>query len=515
MEIKLYGIDAAILDMDGVITNTATVHEKAWRQMFDAYLSSKSEDFKPFSREDYLKYVDGKPRYEGVESFLKSRKISIPYGKTTDKEGAETICGLGNKKNRMFVEIIEKEGVDVFTENIEQIKAWRAHGIKTAVISSSKNCKTILTKAGVLDLFDARVDGEISEKRNIKGKPEPQIFMEAAKEMGTKKSNVIVIEDAISGVRAGRKGNFGMVFGINPEGKKKELLQNGADLVVKSLKEVNIYSGSYETPYFTQHLPSAMAYRSEIYDKALHKKVALFFDYDGTLTPIVKQPEDAVLSENMKEALRALTLHFPVAVVSGRDLRDVQQLVQLDNVYYAGSHGYHIEGPNGLYMENEKASDLLPLLDEIEKHLRKTLEKDIKGCKIDRKKFAIAVHYRNVDVPEIEKLKSMVEDLANKNRKLKLGTGKKILELKPAIKWDKGKAVYWLMDKLNLDIQKTLPIYLGDDITDEDAFRAIIDDGVGILVGEHNQTTMASYRLEDQEEVRLFIQHLINNLNES
>jgi len=512
MEIKLYGIRAAILDMDGVITNTATVHEQAWKQMFDAFLKTKSKDFEPFNRQDYLKYVDGKPRYDGVESFLKSRKINIPYGKPTDKPERETVCGLGNMKNNLFLEIINKDGVETFPENIEQIKIWREHGIKTAVISSSKNCRTILMKAGVLDLFDARVDGKTSEEKNIKGKPEPDIFLQAANDLDTERSKVIVIEDAISGVKAGRKGNFSMVFGISPKGEKHDLLENGADVVVKSLKEVNIYSGDYESPYFTQQLPSAMAYRPDIYDKAAHKKVALFFDYDGTLTPIVKHPEDAKLSDDMKEAVKQLTQHFPVAIVSGRDLKDIQQLVQLKNIYYAGSHGYHIEGPDGVYMENEKASRLLPLLDDIEKQLKQTLEKTIKGSKIDRKKFAIAVHYRNVESSDVEKVKSQVEEIVKKNRKLKLGTGKKILEIKPSIHWDKGKAVYWLMDKLGLDKNTTLPIYIGDDVTDEDAFRAIIDDGIGILVGEHDKLTTAAYRLEDHDEVRLFIQHLINNL---
>jgi alpha,alpha-trehalase len=512
MEIKLYGIQAAILDMDGVITDTAVVHQKAWKEMFDGYLKSKDKDFQPFTRDDYLKYVDGKPRYSGVESFLQSRKIAIPYGDPQDATTKETVCGLGNKKNQLFLEIIEKEGVEVFQDTIEQVKVWREHGVKTAVISSSKNCKPILEKAGVLDLFDARVDGVVSAERNVKGKPEPDIFTEAAGELQTDNDKAIVVEDAISGVEAGRKGKFGMVIGINPENKKTDLLANGADIVVKSLKEVHLFSGDYDSPYFTQHIPSALSNGNDIYDMAANKKIALFFDYDGTLTPIVKQPEDAKLDDDMKETIRQLTNNFPVAIVSGRDLRDVQNLVGLDNLYYAGSHGYHIEGPEGMYMENEKASALLHVLDETEEYLRNTVEKNIKGSKIDRKKFAIAVHYRNVDAGEEEKVKDQVYSIAKKNKKLKVGSGKKILELKPAINWDKGKAVYWLLNKLGLDISTTMPMYMGDDITDEDAFRAIANDGIGILVGEHDEPSAAAYHLNDQEEVRLFLNHLINNI---
>lgn len=514
MEIKLYGINAAILDMDGVITDTAIVHQKAWKEMFDSYLESKNSEYEPFERKDYLEFVDGKPRYNGVESFLKSRNIDIPYGTPDDPPDKETVCGLGNKKNDLFLEIIDRDGVTVFEDTVEQVKNWRSHNIKTAVISSSKNCKPVLQKAGILDLFDVRVDGVVSAERKIKGKPAPDIFIEAAKDLKTEVKKSIMIEDAISGVQAGRKGKFGMVFGINREGKRKDLLVNGADVVVKSMREINIFNPNYDPPYFTQHLPSAMSDKSDIYDRAKGKKVAVFFDYDGTLTPIVKHPEDAKLQGDMKEAVELLTHHVPVAVVSGRDLRDIQNLVAMEKIYYAGSHGYHIEGPNDLYLENEKASELLPMLDELENQLRETLAKEIKGSKIDRKKFAIAVHYRNVDQSQEDNLKQQVKKIVENNKQLKLGTGKKILEIKPAIDWDKGKAVYWLMEKLNLDANNTLPIYIGDDITDEDAFRSIADDGVGILVGEHDQPTIAGYKLEDQEEVRQFIHQLINNLKD-
>lgn len=512
MIIKIYGIDAAILDMDGVITNTARVHEKAWKQMLDAFLKARSTKFKPFSHEDYLKYVDGKPRYEGVTSFLTSRKIDIPYGDPTDKPDQHTACGLGNKKNDLFLDIIEKEGVEVFKDSIEQLQVWREHGLKTGVISSSKNCKQILKKAGILDLFDVRIDGEVSAEKNIKGKPKPDIFIETAKELDVHTSKTVILEDAIAGVKAGKKGEFGMVLGVTRNGTRKGLLENGADLVVQSMKEVQLYSGHYEEPFFTQDLPSALIDRSDIYDKVSNKQVAFFFDYDGTLTPIVKHPQDAFLSNEMKEAVQQLTYHFPVAVVSGRDLKDIQQLIGIDNIYYAGSHGYHIEGPGDMYMENEKASALLPLLDEIEKQLKNDLEKKIKGATIDRKKFAIAVHYRNVEDTNVERLKKQVKDIVKNNRKLKLGTGKKILEIKPAIEWHKGKAIYWLLDKLNMKIDNTFPVYIGDDITDEDAFREIIDDGVGILVAEHDQPTVASYTLKDNNEVKLFIRHFINDL---
>ena len=235
--------DAVLFDLDGVITATATVHAVCWKKMFDEYLQKrakeKNEPFVPFDIEtDYKLYVDGKPRYEGVRSFLESRNIQLPYGKPNSPPDQETICGLGNRKNEMINDVIESEGVEKFESSITLIRHLRSQGIKTAVVSSSANCRTVLRAAGIEDLFDARVDGEVAAQMKLTGKPAPDTFLTAAKQLGADPKRAVVVEDAISGVQAGRAGNFGLVIGVNRKGDAKALRDNGADIVVSDLEEI-------------------------------------------------------------------------------------------------------------------------------------------------------------------------------------------------------------------------------------------------------------------------------------
>ena len=237
-----YSFDAVIFDLDGVITKTALVHSAAWKKMFDGYLHEREarygEPFREFTREDYLKFVDGKPRYKGVESFLASRGISIPFGDPEDGPDQETICGIGNRKNIAFNEALQSDGVQVYESSVELIHRLKAEGIRIGVASSSKNCRQVLETAGLLDLFETRVDGEVSAELGLKGKPEPDIFTVAADNLGVTYDRSVVVEDAVSGVEAGRKGNFGLVLGIAREENEKELLIHGADIVVKDIGEI-------------------------------------------------------------------------------------------------------------------------------------------------------------------------------------------------------------------------------------------------------------------------------------
>ncbi|MEJ2051859.1 MAG: beta-phosphoglucomutase family hydrolase, partial [Calditrichota bacterium] len=207
--------EAAILDLDGVITQTARVHADAWQQMFDEFLKSREEDTQPFDRpSDYLDYIDGKPRYDGVRSFLKSRHIDLPEGQPDDPPDANTICGLGNRKNNLFRKLLKHQGVQMYQDTVDWLRQWRKHHGKTAVISSSKNCALVLDQAGLTDLFDERVDGVISEELDIPGKPAPDIFLEAASRLGVSPEKAVIFEDAIAGVEAGQAGDFGLVIGV-------------------------------------------------------------------------------------------------------------------------------------------------------------------------------------------------------------------------------------------------------------------------------------------------------------
>ena len=239
--------DAVIFDLDGVITQTADLHSFAWKTMFDEFLlerknkNNDNKNFKEFTYEnDYLPYVDGKPRYEGVNSFLKSRNISIPYGDSSDSPENQTVCGLGNKKNNLINKLIREKGVNVYSSTIKLIKELKDRGIKVGVASSSKNCKIVLDCVGINTLFETRVDGVVSAKLGLKGKPEPDIFKTACDNLNVSYNRSVIVEDAVSGVQAGAKGNFGLVIGIARAQNNQELLKNGADIVVNDLCEISV-----------------------------------------------------------------------------------------------------------------------------------------------------------------------------------------------------------------------------------------------------------------------------------
>lgn len=241
----MLNFDAVIFDMDGVITQTAAVHSLAWKKMFDEYLHYRENKYRePFHEfthaADYLSFVDGRPRYMGVEAFLKSRGINIPFGEPRDEPGKETVCGLGNRKNEFFNKVLEEDGVGVYDSTIKLIEELLRRGVKLGVATSSKNGAPILESAGIAGLFEACVDGVVSARLGLKGKPEPDIFTTASDNLGVKPHRAIVVEDAVSGVQAGRKGNFGLVIGVARENNAQELIRHGADFVVADLSELNV-----------------------------------------------------------------------------------------------------------------------------------------------------------------------------------------------------------------------------------------------------------------------------------
>lgn len=236
--------DAVIFDLDGVVTKTALVHSSAWKKMFDGFLKEYSQKknipFQEFTRQDYLEYVDGKPRYKGVQSFLESRNIELDYGSEDDIAETMTICGLGNRKNVEFVQIIENDGVQEYESTVRIIHELKSAGVHVGVASSSKNCELILKKIGLDQLMETRVDGVVSAKLGLKGKPEPDIFLTAAQNMKVSADKSIVVEDANSGVAAGAKGGFGLVIGLARENNQEDLKSNGADIVLDDFGDTDL-----------------------------------------------------------------------------------------------------------------------------------------------------------------------------------------------------------------------------------------------------------------------------------
>jgi beta-phosphoglucomutase family hydrolase len=237
------GIRGCLFDLDGVITETAKVHAAAWKEMFDGFLRRRAEQtgqpFVPFdSVKDYDDYVDGKPRADGTRSFLDSRGIELPEGHEDDPPDADTVYGLGNRKNQIVLRLIHSHGVEAYPGSVRYIRAVRDAGLPRAVVSSSTNCRDVLIAAGIEELFDARIDGVVAEREHLRGKPAPDTFLAGAKALGLAPAAAVVFEDALAGVAAGRAGNFGFVVGVDRVGQAEALKQHGADIVVKDLSEL-------------------------------------------------------------------------------------------------------------------------------------------------------------------------------------------------------------------------------------------------------------------------------------
>ncbi len=236
-------VTACLFDMDGVITQTAKVHDAAWKEMFDDFLRSWSTShnvpFVPFDPvSDYDEYVDGKPRIEGTKSFLESRGIELPMGEESDPAGTPTVWGLSNRKNELILEVLARDGVQAYEGSVRYVKAVREAGLRTAIVSSSANTEAVLKAAGVDGLFEVRVDHQVAEAANLRGKPAPDTFLEAARLLGVTAANAAVYEDALAGVAAGRAGHFAFVVGVDRVGQADQLHAHGADVVVKDLGDL-------------------------------------------------------------------------------------------------------------------------------------------------------------------------------------------------------------------------------------------------------------------------------------
>jgi beta-phosphoglucomutase family hydrolase len=231
------GITTCLFDLDGVLTQTAKVHARAWNEMFDEFLARRGLPEFELPR-DYDEYVDGKPRLDGVRSFLASRGIELPDGSESDPPGAETVYGLGQRKNERVLALIRDQGVEPYEGSVRYLEAAREHGLRRAVVSSSTNCKDVLIAAGIDHHLEVRVDGVVAEEQGLAGKPAPDTFLAGARALGAEPAQAAVFEDALAGVEAGRAGNFGFVVGVDRSGQADELKRRGADIVVRDLAEL-------------------------------------------------------------------------------------------------------------------------------------------------------------------------------------------------------------------------------------------------------------------------------------
>lgn len=508
---------AAIFDLDGVITDTARLHAKAWKELVDEYLEARTErtgeSHAPFDPKlEYRRYVDGKPRQEGLRSFFEARGIQLPFGDPEDPPDRETVWGLAKRKNAIFQRVLDEEGVDLIGGTVDLIRALRERGARTAVASSSRNCRAIVERAGIADLFESRVDGETLMEMGLRGKPDPDMFVEAARRLGAEPDESVVFEDAVSGVEAGRRGGFGLVVGVAVDAAvRRALREAGADLLAET-HGMDRISVDLLDAWFRERehrKPSALARWEELSAALEGKEPAVFLDYDGTLTPIVSTPDRAVISPEMRDVVRRLADRYPVTVVSGRGREDVARLVGLENLHFAGSHGFDISGPEGgdRRIRHRVAEEVVPAVARVTERLEKELA-GTEGAIVEPKRYTVAVHYRTVSAEDFGAVESAVDGALEDHPELKKAHGKKVFEIRPRLEWDKGEAVLWLLEALGLDGAGVVPLYLGDDTTDEDAFRALEGRGIGIVVTRAPRPTAARYSLQDTGEVRDFLERM-------
>ncbi|MGY2039893.1 trehalose-phosphatase [Nocardia gipuzkoensis] len=503
--------DAVIFDMDGVVTDSASMHAAAWAELFDDFLTRRSagagQDRSPFTETDYLRFVDGKPRYQGVADFLSARGITLPWGTASDPETAETVCGLGNRKDRLFLDRVTRDGVRVFASTADLVRRLNAAGIGTGVFSASKHCVQVLTAAGVADLFAVRVDGNDAEQMRLPGKPDPAMLFATARRLGAQPDRTVVVEDAEAGVAAGRNGGFALVIGVDRKAKTDRLLARGADVVVDDLGRVRLRGGFRRM----SELSDVIECWPRIADLLSTEKVAVLIDFDGTLADIVPDPATAKLVDGAATALRELAAECPVAVISGRDLADLRDRVGVAGIWYAGSHGFDLMAPDGTRHVHDVAPGAEEALAAAADELRRRL-RAVAGVLVERKRFAVAVHYRNVAAEDVGGVVGAVHE-AGRVAGLRVTHGRRVAELRPDVQWDKGAALRWILDHLTFPV---LPIYLGDDLTDEDAFDAVGSDGIAIVV-RHDETgdrhTAARFAVDGPRRVRAFLDRLALQLH--
>ena len=376
-------------------------------------------------------------------------------------------------------------------------------GVGTAVFSSGPGCQDALTAAGIGDLLPVCADGPASATT----------LVELADRLSVRPGRCVVVATDAAGVAAGRDGGFALVIGVDRTGHRDALRRSGADTVVADLREVTVRTGDQRM----SQLPDALQALG-LTDGLAARRPAVFFDFDGTLSDIVNDPGAARLVPGAAEALQQLVERCPVAVLSGRDLADVIERVGLPGIWYAGSHGFELTAPDGAHHQNDTAAATVPVLEEVAGELREQ-PGSIPGIVVEHKRFGVAVHYRNAARDRVGEVSAAVH-AAGRRHALRVTTGREVIELRPDIDWDKGKTLRWVIDHLQQAGSQTLsaplvPIYVGDDITDEDAFDAVRHDGVPIVVrhsDDGDRATAALFALDSPARVSEFTERLARQL---
>lgn len=503
-------IKGIIFDMDGVVTQTALLHFKTWKIVLDQFLYQLDpKKIEPFTQQEYYLYLDGMPRRDGIKNFLLAREIGLSALKQHYSNLEECINFLCENKNTLLLSIIAEENVQSFPDTIEFISYLLPLNYRIALITSSKNCQQILKSAEIEQLFFVRVDGNDADIKGFPGKPKPDIFLEAAKQLCLAPEECMVIEDAIAGIKAAKDGNFGLVVALDRENKLyKEFKKLAPDYILTDLfpHQFDFYK------QFAQENIKLTAFAAlPLIEMAMKnkKEIVLFLDYDGTLTPIVDRPQDVRLAETMRKNLVCLSKNYLTVIISGRQLDDLKQQVNIPTIFYAGNHGFEFDNIKTTDPVYQKKYIFINDINSIYQQLTQTL-KEIPGCIIENKKFTLSIHYRLVAPDKLEMITNTIINLLSNYPTLALHGGKKVVEIRPNLTWNKGIAAENFLKWMHKNTPNYIPLFIGDDVTDEDAFQQFMANGITIKVGE-SLKTHAHYHLTSPEDVENFLVSL-NNL---
>ncbi len=516
--------DAVLFLLEGVLVDSDALLVSVWRQAFDEFQAARlatattmdpglrqneaqiphaaaATPTAPFdAARDYPMKIRGYPFDLVAGRLLAARQITVPPGGARDRPEALSTWGLARRAERILAARL-RAGVVIRDAAVRLAKTLHRCGFRVGLVSREAQATALLQAAGLLGLFDARVDGRDVQRFRLGPWPAPEPWRDALRRLEVSTHRSAALVNGPAEAAAARQAGIAAVWDV---GDRAAL--GGAPDVIDAFTVVlpSAPVGAAAAP-----LPSALEHMEAIVPAG--GPVALFLDFDGTLTGITGTPGEAMLADYVRDMLAAIARRIPVAIVSGRDRENLQARVQLPMLYYAGSHGFDIAGPDGLRYEQPDALACVASLDAAETYLHGCLDR-VPGALVERKRFALAAHYRKVEPAAVPRVEEAVAAALAAHPDLRASRGKKVIELLPAVDWHKGRAVDWLLARM---APAAWPIYVGDDQTDEAALALLKERGSGIVVQDTPAATAARYRLASPDEVAKFLALLAARVGEA